>query len=51
MWERLLILAFTVEFGIRMLVNPQFAPFMIIGRLITRNQEVEYVGATQKRIA
>ncbi|MDG4868553.1 DUF4395 domain-containing protein [Guyparkeria sp. 1SP6A2] len=51
MWERLLILAFTVEFGIRVLVNPQFAPFMILGRLITRNQEVEYVGAPQKRIA
>lgn len=51
MWERLLILAFTVEFGIRVLINPQYAPFMIMGRLITRNQEVEYVGAPQKRVA
>ncbi len=51
MWERLMVLAFTVEFGIRVLVNPQFAPFMVLGRLITRNQEVEYVGAPQKRIA
>ena len=51
MWERLLILAFAFEFGIRVLVNPQFAPFMILGRLVTRKQEVEYVGAPQKRIA
>ncbi len=51
MWERLMIIAFSVEFGIRVLVNPQFAPFMIMGRLITRNQDVEYVGAPQKRVA
>ena len=51
MWERLLIIAFSIEFGIRVLVNPQYAPFMIMARLITRNQEVEYVGAPQKRVA
>jgi len=51
MWERLMVLAFTVEFGIRVLINPQYAPFMILGRLVTRNQEVEYVGAPQKRVA
>jgi len=51
MWERLMVLAFGVEFGIRVLINPQYAPFMILGRLITRNQEVEYVGAPQKRVA
>lgn len=51
MWERLMVIAFSVEFGIRVLINPQYAPFMVLGRLITRNQEVEYVGAAQKRIA
>jgi len=49
--ERLMIIAFVIELGIRVLINPKYAPFMVIARLIVRNQKVEYVGAPQKRVA
>ena len=50
-YERLMIIAFIIELGIRVLINPKYAPFMVVARLIVRNQKVEYVGAPQKRIA
>jgi Domain of unknown function (DUF4395) len=49
--ERLMIIAFVIELGIRVLINPKYAPFMVTARLIVRNQKVEYVGAPQKRVA
>jgi hypothetical protein len=49
--ERLMIIAFVIELGIRVLINPKYAPFMVVARLIVRNQKVEYVGAPQKRVA
>jgi len=42
---------FLVEFIIRVLVNPKYAPSLIIGRFIVNNQVPEYVGASQKRFA
>src|SRR3954466_5057404 len=45
------ITLFLTDMLIRVLVNPRFAPSLIIGRLIVRNQVPEYVGATQKRFA
>jgi hypothetical protein len=36
---------------IRVFVNPRFAPSLVLGRLIVRNQVPEYVGAQQKRFA
>jgi hypothetical protein len=36
---------------IRVLVNPKFAPSLVIGRLFVRNQTPEYVGAQQKKFA
>jgi len=42
---------FAIEFFIRVFINPRFAPFMILGRLIVSNQTPEYVGAVQKRWA
>ena len=45
------ILAFLVDFIIRVFVNPKFAPTLIIGRLIVRRQVPEYVGAAQKKFA
>jgi len=45
------ILAFLVDFIIRLFVNPKFAPTLIIGRLIVRRQVPEYVGAAQKKFA
>ncbi|MCL4189050.1 MAG: DUF4395 family protein [Rhodobacteraceae bacterium] len=48
---RVVILGFFLEFAIRVLVNPRFAPSLVIGRLIVGRQEPEYVGAPQKRFA
>jgi hypothetical protein len=45
------IILFLVDFLIRVFVNPKFAPTLILGRLIVRNQNPEYVGAKQKKFA
>jgi len=45
------ILAFLVDFIIRVFINPKFSPTLIIGRLIVRRQVPEYVGAAQKKFA
>ena len=45
------ILAFLVDFIIRVFINPRFSPTLIIGRLIVRKQVPEYVGAAQKKFA
>ena len=42
---------FLVEFIIRVLINPKYAPSLIIGRFMVNNQVPEYVGASQKRFA
>jgi len=45
------ITLFLTDFIIRVFVQPKYAPTLIIGRLIVRNQTPEYVGATQKKFA
>lgn len=45
------VVVFFVDFAIRVLVNPRFAPSMILGRFIVKNQTPEYVGAPQKKFA
>jgi len=45
------ILAFLVDFIVRVFINPRFSPTLIIGRLIVRRQVPEYVGAAQKKFA
>jgi hypothetical protein len=45
------VVIFLVDFAIRVLINPRFAPSLILGRLIVRNQTPEYVGAPQKKFA
>ena len=42
---------FLVEFTIRVLVNPKYAPSLLLGRFMVNNQTPEYVGAKQKRFA
>jgi len=42
---------FLTDILIRVFINPKFAPTLIIGRLIVRNQVPEYVGAAQKKFA
>jgi hypothetical protein len=48
---RLFVVAFLVDFTIRIFVNPRFAPSLIVGQWIVRHQQPEYVGAPQKRFA
>ena len=48
---QLFIGSFLLEFTIRVIVNPKYAPSLIIGRFMVKNQTAEYVGATQKRFA
>ncbi|WP_347841387.1 DUF4395 domain-containing protein [uncultured Draconibacterium sp.] len=45
------IIAFLSDMLIRVFVSPRFAPTLIIGRWIVRNQTPEYVGARQKKFA
>jgi hypothetical protein len=45
------IVAFLADMLIRVFINPKFAPTLILGRLIVRNQTPEYVGARQKKFA
>lgn len=48
---RIFVVAFLVDFAIRVLVNPRYSPSLVLGRFAVRNQEPEYVGARQKRFA
>lgn len=48
---RLMVVAFGMDFAIRLFVGPAFAPSLVLGRLMVRNQEPELTGAPQKRFA
>lgn len=50
-WLKYAVVIFMADILIRVLVNPRFAPSLIIGRLIVKNQTPEYVGASQKQFA
>lgn len=48
---RIAILAFGIDFFLRVVINPRYAPSLVIGRFMVRNQVPEYTGAPQKRFA
>jgi hypothetical protein len=48
---RVFVVAFLIDFTIRILVNPRFAPTLVLGQWIVRRQQPEWVGAPQKRFA
>ena len=48
---RIFVVAFLIDFTIRIFINPRFAPSMILGRFAVRNQLPEWAGAPQKRFA
>lgn len=48
---KIFVVGFLVDFSIRLFFNPRYAPTLIMGRWIVRNQQPEYVGAPQKRWA
>jgi len=50
-FTQLFVGVFLIEFIIRVLINPKYAPSLIVGRFMVRNQVPEYVGAHQKRFA
>jgi len=45
------VIIFFADISIRVFINPKYAPTLIMGRLIVRNQVPEYVGAQQKKFA
>lgn len=45
------VIIFLTDIFIRVVINPRYAPTLIIGRLIVRKQTPEYVGAQQKKFA
>jgi len=48
---RVFVVAFLVDFTIRIFINPRYAPSLILGQWFVRKQQPEYVGAPQKRFA
>lgn len=50
-YTRVFVIAFLIDFTIRIFVNPRYAPTMIAARLFVRRQGEELVGAPQKQFA
>lgn len=48
---KLMVTVFLIDFFIRIIINPKYAPSMVAGRWMVNNQKPEYVGAPQKRWA
>ncbi len=48
---RVFVVAFLIDFTIRLFVNPHYAPSMVIGQWLVRRQQPEWAGAPQKRFA
>ena len=48
---KIFVTIFMIDFIIRVLINPKYAPTLILARWIVSNQVPEYVGAPQKRFA
>ena len=48
---RVFVVAFLIDFALRIFVNPSFAPSLILGQWMVRTQQPEWVGAPQKRFA
>jgi Domain of unknown function (DUF4395) len=48
---RIFVVAFLLDFSIRLFINPLWAPSMIVGQWAVRKQQPEYAGAPQKRFA
>ena len=48
---RVFVTIFMLDFFIRTFINPSFSPSMILWKIVTSNQKVDYVWAPQKRFA
>jgi hypothetical protein len=50
-YTQIFVTFFMLDFLLRVVVNPSFAPSLIVGRWLVSQQTPEYVGAAQKRFA
>jgi len=48
---RVFVVVFLADFGIRLFINPLWAPSLILGQWVVARQQPEWVGAPQKRFA
>jgi hypothetical protein len=48
---RVFVVVFLTDFGIRLFINPLWAPSLIVGQWLVGRQQPEWVGAPQKRFA
>ncbi len=48
---RVFVVAFVIDFVVRVFVNPKFSPSLIVAQWMVRHQEPEYVAAAPKRVA
>ncbi len=48
---RVFVVAFLMDFVLRIFVNPKFSPSLIVAQWMVRHQEPEYVAAAPKRVA
>lgn len=47
----LFVIFFFIDFGIRVFINPECSPILILSRLLVSTQTPEYTGAIQKKFA
>ncbi len=50
-WAELFSITFIIEFIVRVLFNPKYAPYMLLGGLIVSNQTPDWVEAKPKQFA
>jgi len=50
-WAELFSITFILEFFIRTIISPKYAPYMLIGGLIVSNQQPDWVAAKPKQFA
>jgi hypothetical protein len=48
---RIFVVAFLIDFTLRIFVGPRYSPTLIIGQWMVRKQQPEWTGAPQKRFA
>jgi len=48
---RIFVVAFLVDFALRLFVSPRYAPSLIVGQWLVRRQQPAWTGAPQKRFA
>lgn len=48
---RVFVVAFLIDFSVRIFINPRYAPSLIVGQWMVRRQQPEWTGAPQKRFA